>query len=1701
MICPNLNDPTVKQEFTELKDVFGENVAYGLWQKNNGFPLDRTRSGERSWLFVDLQRLTGSRKRAMKLKSVIYTGKLRLKEPTAEEFFDEMKNSPYIEKESLGLPEQDLNISGITKHLTKVIKDGLIGPNRISGGTNIVDFTYTNPQQSYAIAHRMMTSMNEKYGYRVASLDTSHNGFTRLYINPHKDLVDAHLKRELQIHSEKAYNQEATDQLARDKESNQFINDEGDVIPYDDGDYSDYFPGTTQKTKDYEDGFANMMDFYKKYLTDTIGRIEKIKTDTSNNKSILEKSLELQELEQQKAYAKKQIALIKSDAELELSGVSIMAGEDFKRVAAIFVNPTADNLIEATKIIEFYKSFGLFGEGSQENNVLLAEVEMHPNPNERIATISRLLYPSTPTAPLEDNVRLTLEEEKRALERQIGIQKKLGGIAGEAGRLEGELRTKLQEFAHTILKAHPQFNKAFPDGLTLEEMMENVDDINWLSALFLGPDYSFSGKDSILAQVITGLFRDTLNDKDSISGKHVENMNAVEKDVKKELKKNGDTQADVYYQTDEFGNNRPYLIDKFSPAWFDMMTGLDSLHQSKMEVAYRSGKKEDFNNAYMAKFASLRDNADFLDINKIKSIKEAFPDMAQGFASDEDADIYEAELRKRLGDIAVDRLIEEQMEKYTQYHNLLSEKVMRHFIDAGLDPTDFANSYMGLSDSVKDSIDRFMKVHSPAIAADSAIAGGDGTSVNRHGERIVNETPYNIVIPKQANTHHIDKNFEKIEKNENYYKGWKALSGTFKYVNEAITDTHKKLVHNSLMALEKSVWKTLIQKDIPFMQRLKETWTALRDSYTRARTSSDTSVIPEEEADISTSKFREIRGQVTKNTDRDLELLAALLNIDSTKGFELNINMASNEVINYLADITGVTATRASIIALANGNATINLQRFVRSQNEKRIMARQNTDLFKIGKYYVTEAARTDAAKEISPILRVLKKLYEDIKKPESTVEGEQDKGAIRRIFSGKKRETRERANKRINNWFTRVVRGYSGVRPMPMGKKKYYTSEEKREMKMIDKQLANITKELAASQSTERQAALASRYDTLKQQRDDMGRRLDFAAMMGVIQSFIIFKGLAFNIKSSFINYVNGYMQSQIHDSLGYFWTPGNFDTAHAFVIGKGRKSFYRLASLNGKVNNKFKTHAQNIEVAEMLMHKVGLIQDARDEKQKAGKRLGKEEFSSKASPFYISVTAIEWRNQTADILAVMMDFKVTDVDGNSVPVFDGKEFILENVDGKLKLKEQFRTKKLADGTIVANEENIKNWESLEGKDYKKFKNISQSAVVAAQGDYSPTSGMMAKSNVWGRTLMIFKTFFPMALWTRFGKGVNLAAGVNIKEGMYRKHTALTGAIALGTIGLVTVGPVAGLIAGAMLGGLAANIGNRRKNPEVSLARENLVILKATVFKLMGMPANLIAGKRLEVFETDIAGEMEKNIDPADRKITEEDVRGMQAIMKEISFLVWIAAAKYALRAALSCDDENNYMCQTKMRAAAFIDNLTRQMFDDSSLYLSFNGMLQLIAGDYGPFIRWINTAEKTVDALDRAYAGEDLYVTGKDAGESKTLNSVLRTVLPGIFNTAEQLGSIVYHGKELNKVQDYNPDWMDRKFAPIEKRVKTKQQHLRRKMKNDLEGKFSEKRINAAVKEAHPTPGEKREQLKLKFGMRWLPYYEKWLEETDEN
>lgn len=77
MICPNLSNPQIRQEFEELKNQFGEPMAYLLWDRNGGYHLDKAPNGESSKLFNDLLDFTKDRQLTLATKAKTLSNKFK----------------------------------------------------------------------------------------------------------------------------------------------------------------------------------------------------------------------------------------------------------------------------------------------------------------------------------------------------------------------------------------------------------------------------------------------------------------------------------------------------------------------------------------------------------------------------------------------------------------------------------------------------------------------------------------------------------------------------------------------------------------------------------------------------------------------------------------------------------------------------------------------------------------------------------------------------------------------------------------------------------------------------------------------------------------------------------------------------------------------------------------------------------------------------------------------------------------------------------------------------------------------------------------------------------------------------------------------------------------------------------------------------------------------------------------------------------------------------------------------------------------------------------------------------------------------------------------------------------------------------------------------------------------------------------------
>ena len=117
--CPNLSNPQVKSEFEELVQAVGEDAAYFLWNKNNGYSLESAPNGAPSRLFKDLvDYYSGDREKALQTKGKTYLQQFKDTYLTKDQL-DE-NGEPTIQSLKLPKRESTENVELFDKSLQKL---------------------------------------------------------------------------------------------------------------------------------------------------------------------------------------------------------------------------------------------------------------------------------------------------------------------------------------------------------------------------------------------------------------------------------------------------------------------------------------------------------------------------------------------------------------------------------------------------------------------------------------------------------------------------------------------------------------------------------------------------------------------------------------------------------------------------------------------------------------------------------------------------------------------------------------------------------------------------------------------------------------------------------------------------------------------------------------------------------------------------------------------------------------------------------------------------------------------------------------------------------------------------------------------------------------------------------------------------------------------------------------------------------------------------------------------------------------------------------------------------------------------------------------------------------------------------------------------------------------------------------------------
>jgi len=305
--------------------------------------------------------------------------------------------------------------------------------------------------------------------------------------------------------------------------------------------------------------------------------------------------------------------------------------------------------------------------------------------------------------------------------------------------------------------------------------------------------------------------------------------------------------------------------------------------------------------------------------------------------------------------------------------------------------------------------------------------------------------------------------------------------------------------------------------------------------------------------------------------------------------------------------------------------------------------------------------------------------------------------------------------------------------------------------------------------------------------------------------------------------------------------------------------------------------------------------------------------------------------------LLAKMRRTKVKDLTGKERSLFDAYD---ENGD--------WNTKEFGEQNEWTNEKFI-----VDGKNtskIKKFNDELKKARKRTQGDY--IDAMKFKSKVYGRVLMVFRTWLPRAINERFGEQV----GDDFK-GRYRTY-------------------------GTLINNNAEQMGYLKGT--FSLLTKFLLVVTSQAANIPGLghlgfkSLAELTSKKYEAHLKELG-------------LSDLDIENMRVNVREVQFILYLFLLGLALK-GLAGDDDDEQL--------TYSANIIQRLFQDTTFFYSFNSAFSIVKDP----IPLYKTIQDSYDVLDRTKAilynpthirEVDTYQSGFRKGKSK-LGKEVQDLIP---------------------------------------------------------------------------------------------------------
>ncbi len=1257
--------------------------------------------------------------------------------------------------------------------------------------------------------------------------------------------------------------------------------------------------------------------------------------------------------------------------------------------------------------------------------------------------------------------------------------------ANRASEFERQLDAQNKVIFTNLINSNDKF-KEFNEGKFIDynELImsgKGLKDISWIDMMVMDISAGIFSHNGIMPQVIKNVVENGLESQYAWAKQIQESIDEQIPEVEKELGRLGYTLAKFgllgvkgvsydLFQQEFVGTNQSTgnIVHKFSQKWFDDKSAIDNKFYGQLQLIKDAGEET----TKAAKFAKIqRERNDWYNENTI-TINPAllsavvnnseFSSLSEYFnVNQTEIDEYEQMLKDNLGEDFFNKTVESQLARLRQYttqkqiiiDNLLQKESVGNF-------TELSNKSKGLFNIWETENNPFT----------SASFREDGLPTRIGNVDYFPKFSNNEIVPLKSadNGNYYDKKYATVEANPILKKFYETVYNATSEMKERLPyNIQEQMLNTSIPFLEKTTLEILLDKDLNFFQAISLVFRKMidaikqiisinvQDQFNFATVNPNTG-LPDYQVNDSfisqnSSKIKQLFeiNKVEFLTLIDTSSIATLRDI--SKATAIPINQLTPRMLQAISKYLGKNVTSQELSTLY-GNS-IPIGRILYNNAQHQVAQEKSFDLPKVIKLYSHLTAQYAARQEMLPVVELMRDNYKNIAKQ---ITNNVNKGIINHDTKYNQLDgIRTNAMKQFDNWLERVVLGNYGL-------KKHY-GLFKRDLKMSDAEQTDfLTKALSRAlvkisfdgkvYSTQ-EKKIATRIKDIKSKLDpekdkkeieeiekvekNLGRDVAASAVIDSILNFIRFKGLGFNVSSGITNFVEGQVSNGIIAASGQYFNPEFLHEVSPSEMIAGDLIKQRSP---GSVPEK-------VAKATYLAKAMDILQDNTNELQKAS---AKSAFSSlkRFNPYY-QISKGEQYNQIPLMVATLKDAKIKSIEGVESNVWDSLEakYNPTSKSWSVELKSEFKT-----------EENIASWEKYTGTDYLGWKSKTKNVIINTHGDFSETSGMMAKSTHAGQIFLMFKTWMPREFYKRFAvEQDDLAAGIKGFKGRWRSHTGVTGAVQFGVMGGFMLGPVGGILGGTV-GMALGHLYGAKSN--LSLLQELALVNKMLVRKFIGMPVNMIGsvvGKK-RLIKTNIDNDfLDKMGNP---EFTKQDFNNFRANLQDISvMLMWFAFL--LLTKSMLWDDDDEQEDPRRM-AHNLLANKFMQLASSGMAYANVTEMGQMIVP---AAVNFSTQVGKSVDALSKALAGEDTLLTGSNAGESRSINQLKKTFLPGAF---QSLGTAGF-GPQMER--QFVPSAFDSYFFGEEKKAKRNVQEMKVEYRKELKDQdYTDEQIEDMVREKFP-------------------------------